>query len=58
MVPPKNKTILEMYSPQAIRDADEFVSSLEQIWRSLALHHFLTNRSCAVIGAFKFSQNS
>ncbi len=30
--------------PQAIQDVNEFVSSLEQIWRNLALHHLLTNR--------------
>ncbi len=28
---------------QAIQDLDEFVSSSEQIWRNLALHHLLTN---------------
>ncbi len=31
--------------PQAIQDVDELVSSSEQIWRNLALHHLLTNRS-------------
>ncbi len=36
--------------PQAIQDVDEFVSSSEQIWRNLALHHLLTNGSIAVNG--------
>ncbi len=36
--------------PQAIQDVDEFVSSSEQIWRNVALHHLLTNGSSAVNG--------
>ncbi len=28
-------------SPQAIQDMDGFVSSLEQIWRNVALHYLL-----------------
>ncbi len=36
--------------PRAILDVDEFVLSKEQIWRNLALHHLLTNRSSAVNG--------
>ncbi len=36
-----------MYSPQAIRDVEKFVSSLEQI---LALLHLSTNGSSAVNG--------
>ncbi len=36
--------------PQAVQDADEFVSSSEQIWRNVALHHLLTNGSSAVNG--------
>ncbi len=36
--------------PQAIQDVDEFVSSSEQIWRNLALHHLLSNGSSAVNG--------
>ncbi len=40
-----------LFSPlQAIQDVDEFVSSSEQIWRNLALHHLLTNGSSAVNG--------
>ncbi len=35
---------------QAIQDDDEFVSSSEQIWRNLALHHLLTNEWSAVNG--------
>ncbi len=35
---------------KAIQDVDEFVSSSEQIWRNLALHHLLTNGSSAVNG--------
>ncbi len=31
-------------------DVDEFVSSSEEIWRNLALHHLLTNGSSAVNG--------
>ncbi len=38
------------HSPQAIQDVDEFVSSSEQIWRNLAVHHLLTNGSSAVNG--------
>ncbi len=31
--------------PQAIQDAGEFVSSLEQMWRNVALYHLLTSGS-------------
>ncbi len=31
-------------------DVDEFVASLEQIWRNLALQHLLTNESSVVNG--------
>ncbi len=34
----------------SIQDADEFVSSSEQIWRNVALHHLLTNGSSALNG--------
>ncbi len=47
---PKNGNMLKMYSPLAIQDVDEFVSSLEQIWRKLALHPLLTNGSSSVNG--------
>ncbi len=47
---PKNENMIKMYSPSAIQDVDEFVSSLEQIWRNLAFHHLLTNGSSAVNG--------
>ncbi len=33
-----------------MKDTDEFVSSSEQIWRNLALHHLLTDESSAVNG--------
>ncbi len=36
--------------PQSIHNVDEFVSSSEQIWWNLSLHHLLTNRSSAVNG--------
>ncbi len=36
--------------PQAIQDVDEFVSSWEQSWRNLALHHLLTSGCSAVNG--------
>ncbi len=36
-----------MYSIQAIQDVDEFVLD---IWKSLELHHLLTNGSSAVNG--------
>ncbi len=39
-----------MYSPLGLTDVDEFVSSSEQIWRNLAVHHLLTNGSSAVNG--------
>ncbi len=35
---------------KAIQDVDEFVSSSEQIWRNLALHHLLTSVCSAVNG--------
>ncbi len=34
---PKNENLLKMHS-----DVNEFVSSSQQIWRNLALHHLLT----------------
>ncbi len=39
-----------MYSPNAIQYVDEFVSSSEQIWRNLALHHLLSSGSSTVNG--------
>ncbi len=45
--------------PQPIQDVDEFVSSLDQIWRNVALHHLLTDASSAVNGCRQNeSQNS
>ncbi len=35
---------------QAIKDVEEFASSLEQIWSNLAWHHLLTNGSFEVNG--------
>ncbi len=42
--------MLKLYSPQGIQDVDEFVSSSEEIWRNVAVHHLLSNGSCAVNG--------
>ncbi len=42
--------MLRLYSPQAIQDVDEFVSSSEEIWRNVAVHHLLTNGSYEVNG--------
>ncbi len=36
---------------QAMPDVDEFVSSSEQIWRNLALHHLFTSGSSTVNGS-------
>ncbi len=44
---PKNFNLQKMYSIQAIQDVDEFVLD---IWKSLELHHLLTNGSSAVNG--------
>ncbi len=33
---------------QAMQGVEEFVSSAEQIWKNLALHHLFTNWSSAV----------
>ncbi len=46
----KNEKCCKLTHPQAIQDVDEFVSSSEQIWRNLALHHLLTIGSSAVNG--------
>ncbi len=37
----KNENKLIYMHPQAMQDIDEFVSSSEQIWRNVALHHLL-----------------
>ncbi len=42
--------VKEISHPQAIQDVDEVVSSLQQVWRNLALNHLLTNGSSAVNG--------
>ncbi len=44
------KMFLKCTHPQAIQNIDEFVSSSEQIWRNVALHHLLIDRSSAVNG--------
>ncbi len=46
---PKNETLLKMCSPSGHQRC-RWVSSQEQIWRNLVLHHFLTNGSSAVNG--------
>ncbi len=38
------------FLPRVIQDVDGFLSQKEQIWRTLALHHLLTNGSSAVNG--------
>ncbi len=50
IVHPKMNICWQCTHPQAIQDEDEFVSSREQIWRNVALHHLLTNGSSAVNG--------
>ncbi len=50
IVHPKMNICWQCTHPQAIQDEDEFVSSWEQIWRNVALHHLLTNGSSAVNG--------
>ncbi len=50
IVQPKKKFCLKCSHPQVIQDVDEFVSSLEQVWINLALHHLFTNGCSAVNG--------
>ncbi len=45
---PKNENLLKMHS-----DVNEFVSSSQQIWRNLALHHLLTMDPLQWMGATK-----
>ncbi len=51
---PKKTIFWKCAHPQAIQDVDEFISSSEQIWRNLTLHHLLTNRSSAVNGCRQY----
>ncbi len=44
---PQEHTVLRTHN---IKYVDEFVSSSEQIWRNVALHHLLTSESSAVNG--------
>ncbi len=46
----KNENNKKRNTPQAIQDVDDFVSSLEQVWRNVALHHLLTSGCSAVNG--------
>ncbi len=46
----KPKVFWKFPHPLTIQDVDEFVSSSEQIWRSLALYNLLTSGSSAVNG--------
>ncbi len=46
----KNENNKKRNTPQAIQDVDEFVSSLEQVWRNVALHHLLISGCSAVNG--------
>ncbi len=50
IVHPKTKTCRKCSYPQAIQDEDEFVSSLEQIWRNVYITCSCTNGSSAVNG--------
>ncbi len=50
IVYPKIKLFWKCTHSQAFQDVDEFASSSEQIWRNVALHHLLSNRSSAVNG--------
>ncbi len=51
---PQNQTFREnVLTSQAFQDVDEFASSSEQIWRNVALHHLLSNRSSAWMGAVR-----
>ncbi len=47
---PKMEICLKFTQPQDIKDVGEFVSSSEQIWINLALHHLTNNGSSAVNG--------
>ncbi len=47
---PENEILLKMDSFHIIQDADEFVSSSEQVWKKIALHHLLINGSSAMNG--------
>ncbi len=47
---PKMKICWKCTRTQVIQDVDEFVSSSEQIWRNVALHHLLTDGPSAVNG--------
>ncbi len=46
----KNLIYLKFTHPKAIHNVDGLVSSWEQIWRHLELHHFLSNGSSAANG--------
>ncbi len=50
IVMPKINICWKCTHPQAIRNVEEFGSSWEQIWRNVALHHLLINRTSAVNG--------
>ncbi len=50
IVHPKMKISNKSTHTQAIQDDDEFVSSLEHIWRNVSLHHSFTSGSSAVNG--------
>ncbi len=43
--------------PQAIQNIDEFISSSEQIWRDVTLHHLLTSGCSAVNVMLHFSKS-
>ncbi len=45
IVHPKMKVCWNCTRPQAIQDVGEFVSSLKQMWRNVALCHLLASGS-------------
>ncbi len=49
----KMKNSRNLIHPQATQNVDEFVSSSEQIWRNVPLHHLCINGSSAVNGCRK-----
>ncbi len=57
IVHPEIQICWQFTHPQVIQDADEFVSSSEQIWRNLASHHLLINGSSAVNGCHQSQRN-
>ncbi len=53
IVHPKMHISWKCAYPHVIQDVDEFVSSLEQIWRNLSLHHLLISDPLQWMGAVR-----